>query len=881
MVYKKLYKILFVTAFVSSLAINYSCSTKKNTFTRRAYHNLTSHYNGYFNGKEAIKDGEAELAKVSQDNYNKVLYPVNYGAKENISTITPNMDRAISKGTMVIERHSIFIKNIEHINWIDDSYMLVGKANFYKHDYKNALRTFDFIAKRYKNNEIKYDAMLWMAKCYIQTKEFDMAQSLLDNLQNSIDKKKAGGRLERDLAFTYSEYYIYQENYPPAEEYLVKASQFKYPKQTKARLRFILGQISQRRGDLGKATNYFQKVLNLSPSYELAFNTRINMAKCYDARSGKGKDIVKSLQKMLKDEKNKEYQDQIYFALAEIAEKDGDSTQMISYLKDAVRTSTKNKYQRGVASLKLANIFYRLPDYQAAQAYYDTTVQSLPSDFPDLASVKRRASVLNDLVKNLNIVKLEDSLQMVAKMPENKRLAVANQIIARLAAIEAKKKQDEAKHGQDMSMLYRNKMGQNSGDNQQSSGANWYFYNPATISFGFTEFEKKWSKRKLEDNWRLSNKEAVVEFEEATIEPEDSIKGDSTIAKKSTDPKDPQTYLQNLPLTDVQFAKSVKKVKEALYNLGMIYYQGLTDPDNASGSYESILSRFPNDTNYYLKSCYSLYELYTDTRNTSKADYYKNLILQKFPDSDFAKVIRDPEYKKQLMARRNKASILYTETYKAFENAEYSQVSTNCRQAHSITEDKMLLAKFDFLNAVALGKTTKKDSLETALKKWIMKYPKSDLKPLVEQILSRIGSADTTLATSPKGAEKGPAPIKSYVLNTESIHLFIVVADIKKINVSALKLKISDFNIKYNSLEKLSTSSIFLDDSHQMITVSNFENKEKAFMYYAGISNNQYVFSTIDKTGISSFVISVENYPILYKSRDVEKYLEFFKANYQ
>jgi tetratricopeptide (TPR) repeat protein len=878
--YKKFFRILFLASFVSSLVLNYSCSTKKNTFTRRAYHNLTSQYNGYFNGKEAIKDGEAELAKVAQDNYNRVLYPVNYGAKENISTISPNMDRAIAKGTMVIERHSIFIKNEEHVNWIDDSYMLIGKANFYKHDYKTALRTFDFIVKRYKNNDIKYQAMLWMAKCYILTKEYGMAQSMLDNLQNAIDKKKAGGTLERDLAFTYAEYYIFQENYPPAEEYLIKTTQFRHPKQIKARLRFILGQISQRRSDFGRATAYYQKVLNLSPSYELAFNTRINMAKCYDGRSGKGKDITKSLQKMLKDEKNKEYQDQIYFALAEIAEKDGDSVKMISYLKDAVRTSTKNKYQRGMAALKLANYYYRVPEYPVSQAYYDTTVQSLPSDYSDLASIKRRAAVLNDLVKNINIVDLEDSLQRISKMPEKQRLALVQQIIAKLAEKEAKKKAEEAQRGQDMSLVYRNKMGQTSGDNQ-GSGANWYFYNPSTISYGFTEFEKKWNKRKLEDNWRLSNKEAVIDFEEVASEEADTLSGDSTVAKKSTDPKDPQTYLQNLPLTEAQFAKSVKKLKDALYNLGMIYYQGLNDPDNAAESYESMLKRFPDDTVYYLKSCYSLYELFTENKDVPKADYYKNLILKRFPDSDYAKVIRDPEYKKQLTARKNKASILYSETYKAFENEEFNLVLNNCQKAHSITEDKALLAKFDFLHAVSSSKTNKADSLEVSLKKWISRYPKSDLKPLVEQILARIGKVDTAMTTSAKSGEKSGPVSKDFATNPEAIHLFIIVADITKVNVSALKLKISDFNLKYNSLEKFSTSSIFLDDSHQLITVSNFENQEKGMLYYTGITNNQYVFSNVDKTAIKSFVISVENYPILYKSRDVEKYLEFFKANYQ
>ncbi len=880
---KIVYKAFFVLTFIALTSVFIGCSTKKNTFTRRVYHNLTSHYNGYFNGKEALKEGEFELAKVSVDNYNRILAPVNYGTKENMPSISTFMDRAIAKSSMVIQKHSIYIKNTEHIRWIDDAYLLMGKANFYKQEYKTAIRTFDFIVKRYKNNDIKYDAMLWMAKCYIQTKEFDQAESILDNLQSAVDKNKAGTRIGRDISFTYAEYYIARENYSPAEEYIIKTLEYRNTKTKKARLHFILGQISQRKGDIKRAYHEYQKVIGLNPNYELTFNSRINQAKCYDASSGKGKDIVKSLQKLLKDEKNKDYQDQIYFALAEIADKDGDSVASVGYLRDAVRTSTKNKYQKGVASLRLGNIFYSVPDYPLSQAYYDTAVQSLPSDYADLQSVKRRAGVLNDLVKNLQVIEREDSLQRIAKMSEKDRLAEINNIIKKLQEDEIRKQKEESERSQGMSLMYRNKLN-NPGGNQNpgGAGANWYFYNPATISFGFTEFEKKWGKRKLEDNWRLSNKEPVLEFDEEIAELEgDSLASDS-IAKRSTDPKDPKTYLQDLPMTEELMAKSDIKIKEAFYNCGNIYYFGLADVDNSTASYESVIKRFSTDTVYYLKSCYSLYEMHKDEGNTAKSDYYKNIILSKFPDSDYAKVIVDPSYKKELMARKNKAGTLYNEVYTAYKNGQYATVLQKSKDVGKITTDKSLLARFDYLKAVAIGKTTTKDSLQASLTKWIQVYPKSELKPLVEQILNRLNNNDTTLAVESGASDPGKAPAtgKSFSVKPESIHLFIIVADIRKINVNALKIKISDFNKKNNSIDNLSTSSLFLDDTRQMITVSNFENQEKAMTYFTAITKSQYVITTLDETGWTPFVISVDNYPILYKNKDIEAYSTFFEENY-
>ncbi|MCX6271221.1 MAG: tetratricopeptide repeat protein [Bacteroidetes bacterium] len=886
MIRKNLYFSAFILGVSAILTLFSSCSTKKNTFTRRTYHNLTAHYNGYFNGKEALKDAQNDLARISLDNYGKVLPIVNYGTKENITTITPSLDRAIAKASMVIQRHSIFIKSVEYVSWIEDCYMLMAKANFYKQDYKTAFSTFDFTQKRYKNSDIRYEAQLWMARCNIQTKDFDGAQSLLDDLQNKIDKKKAPGSLNRDLALAFAELHLQQENFGPAEEFLIKSLEYHHPKAQRARLRFILAQVEQKKGELSRASRNYLKVINMNPGYELSFNARINLAKCYDAGSGNSKEIVKNLKKMLRDEKNKDYQDQIYFALAEIAEKDGDSTLVVDYLKSSVATSTKNKYQRGISSLKLANIFYRQPQYPFAQAYYDTAVQSFPSDYPDLVTVKRRATILNDLVKYINIVDREDSLQRIAKMSEKERNVFIEKLIAKIQAEEQKKQKEESERMQGMSMLYRNNMnkpgGMNNqgGLNQQGGTGGWYFYNPSSVSYGFTEFEKKWGKRKLEDNWRLSDKEQVADFgDNPAASQVDSLAADS-LKNISKDPKDKKTYLQNLPLTEAQMAKSTIKIKDALYNLGSIYYLGLSDFPQSVTAYETLLTRFPTDTLYYLKSCYNLYEECLEQDDKAKADHYKNLIISKFPDSDYAKIIKDPEYKKELAARRNKAANLYSQAWQAFENEQYNNVLNYCGQAKGATNDKQLITKFDYLQTISTGKLQGKDTMVLALRRFITKYPNSELKTLAQNILDKLVTKDSIALAPTKPGEKPKATQKDFFFNPEAIHLFLIIADIKKVNVNALKIKVSDHNLKYASLDNLSISSLYLDDSHQIMSVSNFSNKEKAMDYYTGILNNQYVFSSLQKEGYETFVITVDNYPILYKNKDVARYLEFFKEKY-
>jgi tetratricopeptide (TPR) repeat protein len=855
-----------------------SCSTKKNTFTRRAYHNLTSHYNAYFNGVEAMKDGQRELAKMAQDNFSKILVPVNYGTKENAQSIGGQMDRAIQKASMVIDRHSMVFKGVEYNNWVDDSYMLIGKANFYKKDFKTALKTFEYVLKRYKDPIIKSEATLWMIKTHILLQEFDRAESLLDEVTNKSKKETQASTFKRDLALAKAEFYIYQENYAPSEEFLIQTLGYHHPKTQKARILFILGQINQRRNNNVQATQYYKKVLNTNPYYELAFNTRINMAKCYDASSGTGKEIVKSLNKMLKDPKNKEYLDQIYFALAEIYEKDGDSLGAKDYLKKCVAEGGKNKYLRGVASLKVANIFYRETEYVASQAYYDTAVQNLPPEYPDLTSVKMRVNVLTELVRNINIVDTEDSLQRIARLSDADRMKYINELIEKLKRDEEKKKQEMTQMSGANPLQYRMGNRVDASGNIQSSGGGWYFYNTSQVSMGFSDFERKWGKRKLEDNWRLTYKEPVLEFEEEVVETEDTLAVDS-LRTITNDPKDPKTYLQRLPLTEAQMARSENKIKEALFTLGTIYYQGLSDYGKSEESLESLLKRYPADTTYYLRSCFTLYEMYREIGESSKSNHYKDLILKRFPDSDFARIIRDPAYAVELAKKKNEVNELYQTTYKAYLNKQFPTVLDNCAKAKKMTTDKNLLNRFEFLRVVARGKTQNNDSLLVGLKGYVNRSSSPELKLLAQQMIESLENKNPQNASTATDNTAGTAS-RSYTTNDNAIHLFVMVADMKKVNTTAAKLKISDYNQKYNSLEKLSTTSIYLDDKFQIITVSNFPDKEKAMDYYNGIVKSEYVFATLQKDGFQVFVISVDNYPILYKTKDLKNYTEFFKDNY-
>ncbi len=867
-----------------------SCSTKKNTFTRRAYHNLTAHYNAYWNGNESFKEGVRSLEKTAKDNYTLII-PVNkYGTEQDAQSIFPNMDRAIEKASKVIQRHSMYFSRKEWVKWIDDSYILIGKSYFYKKEFSSARRTFEFITNRFAKDDIRYDAELWLARVYNQTGEFEKSESILDNLYSSLRRGKAPTYLEKDFTQVFANFYVLQQDWEPSIKYLQRAIELNKKKQVRNRLRFVLAQVYQELGDLQEAERLYQLVIKKNPSYEMSFNAKINLAKTYDAKASNRSMIVKKLNKMLKDFKNEEYRDQIYFALAEIYLKDNNVPKGVEYLTLSVATSVSNDYQKSLSSLRLAEIHFETPNYPLAQAYYDTAMQVLPLDFPDYDKLKEKTETLTELITNLSMVQEQDSLQHLAQMPEKERNAVLDKLIKKIAEEEERQRLEEIERQRTLSVLEQSSRVENR--NIQQSGG-WYFYSPSAVSFGFTEFTKKWGKRKLEDLWRLSSKQVIADFgeeEEGELAAADSLATDSTAVVLETDPKKREFYLQDLPLTEEKLAESNKTIEEALYDMGFIYKDGLKDNNKSIEAFEILLERFPA-TEHGLQVYYQLYKNYEIVPDQEKADYYKNMIVTEYPDSDYAKLIIDPNYNLVLEAQRNAAKNFYENTYTAYMGNQFYMVINNYNEALTKYPESNLLSKFEFLKALALGKVQNLDTLASSMQYLIDTYPGSEVEPLAQDVLSRFSTdegGNLVLNEEPvEGATIGEEAIAKeealdspYTASPGGVHFFMLLVDGSKTNINALKIRLSDFNSKYFRTGQLKINSIIFQNEVQMVTVGNFENTEKVMVYYESVEANPYITSQFEDTNYEMMVITVDNYPIFYREKDVKSYKTFFEKTY-
>lgn len=875
--------------FLVIIVVFSSCSTKKNTFSRRVYHNLTAHYNVYWNGMDNMREGLIDFEAGAKDNYAMVL-PVYYTSdKSGIAKISQSADVSIKKATKTIQKHSMFFNNKEYNPWIHEAYMLIGKSYFYKQDYAMARRTFEFVIKTYNDDPVKYKAMLWQALSSMELGDYNRAEPMLDMVQNMIRQGKSPESNEKMLTLCYANFYILQKNYVPAIEFLDRAIELGPTRSMKTRCYFILGQIYQNTGQYDDASRYYQMVIKRNASFEMEFNAKINLAICYVSKSGNSTYIVKKLKKMIKDDKYKDFRDQVYYALASVALKNADTSAAIDYLSKSVAASKLNNYQKSISALELADILFSHKNYRLSQAYYDTTLQFLPKEFASYKEISKKTATLTDLVNYLQLIDREDSLQKLASMTESQRNEVIDGIIAKLVAEELKKQKEEQERQENLALFGQTKNQSPGGAPTGSSNGAWYFYNPSTASSGFSTFIQKWGHRKLEDNWFLSNKALAVEIPESQEDTTSQASSGSDTTKmkkvlpKSKNPKERAYYLQDIPFTAAQMKVSKDTMIQAYYNVGFIYLEGLNDYEHAINAFQTLNTRFP-DNKYTVPSYYELYMIYKTLDNRPKSDTFKNVILTRYPETDFAKLLVNPNYYKEAQSKQKEVSNLYEDTYKAFTNHQYYMVINNADIAlGKYPGDTALIPRFEYLKSLAIGKIEVVDSLVVGMQRIIHKYPKSPVHLLAQKVLDylknqRNSKGEPIIIDSTAFPE---AVTKLYTFNPKSIHFFILIADNNRVDINALKIRIADFNSKSHSLENLHVNSLLLNGAQEMITVNNFDNDEKAMDYYISIQNNPYIFTKLENSGgYDDFVISVDNYPIFYKNKDIKQYMRFFDKYY-
>lgn len=702
-----------------------SCGSQKETAASKGLQNLTARYNILYNANEMLDESERNILLAYQDDYARLI-PVYTEPDEALAQAElKKLDDVIAKANTIVNEKS-------QSNYVDDAYFLIARANHLKANFFNAAEFFTYIYNSYpKETALRQTALAWKARSLMQLERFEEAENTLDTAMKNMGDEK---NTVADIYASRVQLHLYAQQDEEAIALLQKAIKLSGDKQKRVRWTYLLAQLQQLTGKPQLAYANYTTVIKSNAPFDMAFNANLNRISIEDEQSGREVNREERLRALLKDEKSKDFTDQIYYEIGNYHEERNEQDKAVESYNSSVRSSTKNTTQKGLSYLKIAEIYFKKAEYVQSKAYYDSTLKALPVTYPDYEQIKTKGLNLELLAEGLTTIAREDTLQMLARLPENEREN-------RLAALTQQQVENTgAATAQNAGLNNLFEGNEQVQTTSATKDGKFYFDNSTAISQGFSDFKKRWGNRKLEDNWRRNEKSA------ANITNVPLTQDDPDV----TTPTNPDAAVEipvatagisavDIPLTAEQLAASDQRIINALYDIGNYYREIINDEPEAIKTFEALLKRYP-DNNNKLAVYYNLYRLY-NTVDPQKSNEYKNILLIQYPNSPFAKVINDPDYNQKTDGQELALNRFYNQAYDAYTARKYNEVLALTTKVETQVGANTFAPQFAYLNALATGHTQQLKEFEEALVQIVTKFPADKLiVPLVKLHLTYIDS---------------------------------------------------------------------------------------------------------------------------------------------
>ena len=917
-VISKMRKFTYLLIISLVLLLTACGSTKTNTAQSRFYQAFVTRFNVYHNGYEAYKEGLDAQEKSHKDNYMEIIPLFGVSKESTRSAGGGNFDKAIEKSQKAIKLHSIKQKpkkkegrelteadklwyaKKEYNPFLHNAWMLMGKAQFQKGEFLEAASTFSYITRLYSEEpEIVAEARMRMAQCYAELEWNYEAENLLTQMKRDTIPYQLAGEYEAIMA----SHLLRQERFEEALPYLEKAvKRSGRTKKQKTREYYLLGQIYKHVGNNKQAYEAFSKVIKQNPPYEMEFNARIQQTETVNGRTAPK--MLKTLKRMGKDPNNKNYLDQVHYAMGNIYLAQNDTVKAIEQYEQGAKESTRNGVEKGILLLQLGEIYWNRAEYVDAQRCYGEAIGLIDKHHKQYDLVNLRSAILDELVEHTVAIELQDSLQHLATLPEEQLYAVIDNIIA-----EVIRQEEEAKKAEEEAALMAQReealgaaqaKGPQMNTPQMSAGDNsWYFYNTQLVAQGKKDFQQKWGRRKLEDNWRRANKSVLAdetyegvnydEDDEAALS--DSIASDTTSVAIAdtlvTDTHDRMYYLQQIPFTEEQMIESNAILQEALFNAGIIYKDKLEDFSLAENTFGRLNRQFPEfertDEVYY-----NMFLMYSRWKRWDEAERFRALLSEEFPSSDYTLTINDPDFMTSAIYGKHIEDSLYAATYAAYMDGAFSEVDSNA----TLSAEKYPLGvhrpKFMFMQAMSSLQQGDEQAFLAQLKEVVSKYPENEISELAGLIAKGmqegrlLGSGSLGNIWSRRLASSEDAAVADSLrqpFSTEryaSYH-FVLAYEEGTVNDNQLLFEIARYNFSKFMVRNFDMT-ITKQGGIAMLHVTGLTSFDEAYQYMHRLYADPTM--SVKLSGLRALIISDENLELLLKYYSIDEYTEFYEATF-
>ncbi len=861
------------------------CTTQRDGRAYRAYHNTTSRFNGFHFARLAMEEADQKLAETHDEDWDEVIPLFLYGTEDQADFLYPLMERAIEKCSRVVERHAMTppsslkkdFKRPQLNRWIDDNYTIIGKGHFYKGDFIMAEEVFKYLQRKHKEPDSQVAAGAWLARTYMAMENMPKANSAL---LKAVGERDASDELRADAFLVQAEFQLGQDNFEEAMASIDRAIPLIKKKRDRARPLFVLAQLKQRYGRKKEAIDLFEEVVKLRTLYVMEFQARMQQALAYDRRGGRSEEIREIFFDMLDDDKNEDYRDQIFYALAQVELEELNREEGMDYLRDALAEDSGNRRPRMKSFLALADLHLEVREYELAQAYYDSTLANMDEDHPRYAEVRNNARSLTELVEQLIIIVRNDSLRELCDLDDDERYARLEDIIEDLRLAQEEEEAEAERMAEEALQASLNGPG--------SATAFWP-YNPRLRTSGQSYFMDRWGDRPLEDDWRRSRRMASG-FSTIENVADDMASGDLLAAGGEL--PTPEELMEGLPCEEEDRVAADVETATAVYQSGVIYKEKLEDADNAIEAWVDLVDRYEESAEHPLAH-YQLYRTYLfleETENytnpfcgTCNSQYWADQISLRYPDSEWAKLVDDPDFVDFEEQRRLDELAAYeAHVIRYYAQKDYQEILTEINTTLDTVADHTQECPYRFLRAQCIGwldgRVRGRENYIEALNQVVATCDSTEQGMAAREILAGLGAGKE----EEKKADAVPTlpDWGNYKDNPVLDHYLGVIIPVEDGGAEEAKAALSDFNRQYFASANLKVTSNLLDRENQLVLVKEFVRKDRAMDYFNVLTANRESMIDFNTSGYKVFVIHTENYVELFKGKNVDGYLMFFDQYY-
>lgn len=736
-----------------------ACSVKKDKFINRNFHAVTTEYNVLYNGNILLDKGLSDLQTTYQDNFWEILPIEQVSDGEEITTKEKaknlNFEKAEEKAVKAIQNHAMNIVGVEKNPQMDEAYLLLAKARYYDNRVIPSLEALNYILYKYPLSDKIYHAKVWREKVNIR---LDNDQIAIKNLKKLLEDNRIKGQDWADAHAILTQAYLNIQAKDSAIVTLKKAIEGTKIKEEQARYMFILAQLYERLQQKDSAFAAFERVVQMKRNAPRRYviQAKVKQAQQFDYKKGDTLVFVETFQKLIEDRENRPYLDVLYHQMGLFYDQLDQSSSAKKFYNKSLKCASKDNYLVASNYRNIAEIYFKTAKYPIAGKYYDSTLVKLKERTREFRKIKKKRINLDDVIKYETIAQQNDSILSVVVLDETgqkrfyedyiTKLKKSDELKAKLATQKAEKEANllAAKNAgggsplkQDKNNLVggaKNPAASNPGlfDMGDDTKSGFYFYNTTTVAYGKKEFANKWGKRTLKDNWRWSmdtNTDVVIEEEQ---EKDQIVEKKSEREEKSEEPKYTVAYyLKQLP-TEAKFIDSLATARNfAYYQLGLIYKEKFKENELAAARFEQLLKNNPEER-LVLPAKYNLYKIYQIIA-PAKAEQMKAQILNEYPTSRYAEIIRNPSVE---VTDESNPELVYNALYKKVERGELREVFSEIDAVIQRFTGEEVAAKFELLKAKLIARLEGLESYKKALNFVALTYPNLEEGKQAERLLS-------------------------------------------------------------------------------------------------------------------------------------------------